>query len=297
MKESRKAILMIVLAAALGGGIGVFSKIALHDISPVPYTLIRFILGIATLLPFVFKYRKELKFVNPGRLILISLLGTINITIFIFAIGNTSADIGSMLYAGSPLIVGILSYLILKENITRKKIFGILIGFIGVLLIVFLPTIGRYNPFNGNLFSNLMILIAVCSTSLSAVMIKKFQKDYTTLEFTVAFFAVTIATQLLLIPWDLVQHPAWFTAISSSVLWAILYNGILGTGIYYFLYQYAINKTTPVTAAMILYLSPIFTFLWAWLLLGETLTSTFIAGSVLAFIGVALVTAPEKSVL
>lgn len=287
--QSIKSIFLIFLAALIGGGVGAFSKISLKEIPPLSFTLLRFILAACILLPFALK-NKGFHFKNLKKIALVSLLATANVTLFIFGVGRTTATSSQMLYAGVPLIAGLFSFLLLKEKLYGKKLFGILIGFIGVLLIVFLPVFGQHTVFNGDLLGNLIILVAVCSFALYSVLSKQFEEEYTPLELTVFFVLTTTAIQLLLIPIDFTRNLNWWSSISSEAIWGVVYVGILGTGAYYLIYQYVIKNTTPVIASMILYLQPIFAFVWAWMLLGEKITPEFMLGAILAFIGVALVT-------
>lgn len=287
--KSYKSVFLIFLIAFIGGGVSVFAKISLKEIPPLSFTLLRFLLATCVLLPFVIK-NKEFQFKNLKKVISISLLATANVTLFIFGVGRTTAIISQMLYAGVPLIAGVFSFLLLKEKIYPRKLSGMLIGFIGVLLIVLLPVFGQHKSLNGDLLGNLIILIGVCSFSLYSVLSKQFQKEYSPLELTIFFVLTTTAVQLLLAPLDFKQNQIWWSGISAGAVFGVIYVGVLGTGIYYLIYQHAIKNTTPIIASMTLYLQPIFAFLWASVLLGEKITPEFILGAILAFIGVALVT-------
>ena len=141
-----------------------------------------------------------------------------------------------------------------------------------------------------SLAGNIIIMIAVLSFSLYSVLSKKLQttKSISPMMLTLFFILTTITTQLFLAPLDLIYHPNWWTHISAHALLGLLYIGIISTGLYYFLYQYAIKISSPVIASMILYLQPFFTYLWAYVLLKEKLSTGFIIGMLLALIGVAL---------
>ena len=172
---SYTSIFFIVLAALVSGGVGALAKISLREIPPLPFTLLRFLLATCTLLPFAIK-KKEFHFKNLKKIVFVSLLATANVTLYIFGLERTTATISQMLYAGVPLIAGLFSFLLLKEKLYPRKLFGILLGFIGVLLIVFLPVMGQRAIWNGDLLGNVIILIAVCSFALYSVLSKRFEK-------------------------------------------------------------------------------------------------------------------------
>lgn len=292
MSTSYTSIFWIFVAAFVGGGIGAFAKISLTEIPPLSFTLLRFLLAMLIVLPFVMKRKKfhyaNLK--NLKKIVFVSLLATANVTLFIFGVERTTATISQMLYAGAPLVAGIFSFLLLKEKIHPRTLCGILVGFVGVFFIVLLPVVGKSVVFNGDLVGNILIFMAVCSFALYTVLSKQFQKEYTPLELTMVFVVTTAFIQCVLLPFDILQHPHWWSSISWKSMLGVAYVGVVGTGIYYFIYQRAISCTTPIIASMILYLQPVFGFVWAAVLLGEKITPEFIAGAILAFVGVALVT-------
>lgn len=288
-----KPIILILLAAVLGGGVGAFSKISLKEIPPLPFTLLRFILAAATLLPFIVKSR-ELFSRSTKRVVLVSLLATANVTIFIFGLERTTATISQMLYVAVPLITAILSYFLLKESLAVRKTLGLFIGFAGVIIVILLPVLNGKTVFEGDLLGNLMIFAAVISFSLYLVLSKKLQSEYTPMDMTIFFVLTTTTVQLLLSPFGRGRIWGGWGDLSAEIIFGIVYVGVIGTGIYYLIYQYAVKSATPVVASMILYLQPIFAALWAYWLLGEKITVGLAVGGILSFVGVAMVTYPRK---
>lgn len=283
-------ILLIIITAIIGGGVPAFSKIALQAFPTFIFIFLRFLLAGLALVP-IFWQKKAL--VKKGQLknaILVSLLATANVTFFALGVRKTTATIAQMLYAAVPIMASVFSYLFLKEKIKVKKLAGIMLGFVGVLTIILLPVIGKTSAFNGTLAGNLLIFIGVASYSLYTVMSKKLQKIYSPLALTMIFIITTIVIQSLLLPIELKSNPDFWKNISINNLMGLVYVGILGTGFYYLIYQYAIKKATPVIASMAFYLQPIASFLWAFVLLGERLTPGFIIGGILALTGAGIVT-------
>ncbi len=293
--KRNQSLFLIIFIAFIGGGMSPFIKVSAKEIPPIFFTLLRFILAGAILFPLAIKKLDIRKLKNPKVLALISIFGTGNVAISVFGIKLTTASISQTLYAVVPLIAGLLSYFILKERLSSKKLFGMLIGFLGVVLIIFLPVWGKGSPFSGNLLGNLLVMVAIVSFSFYTVLSKKFQKDYSPLALTSAFILMTILTQAIISPIEFKSNPLWWQHISMMAIIGLLYVGIIGTAFYYLLYQYAIKRATPVVASMVLYLQPIFSFVWAFFLLGEKLTASLIFGVILTFIGVAFVTyIPKK---
>jgi drug/metabolite transporter (DMT)-like permease len=149
--------------------------------------------------------------------------------------------------------------------------------------------LGVVSIWNGSLFGNLVIGLAVVSFSLYSVLSKKYQDIYSPMILTKYFVVTTIITQLALMSFHLSSSFALLQHISLKVWLVILYAGILDTTLFYFLYQYVVKRASPVLASMTFYLQPISTIILARLIFNEKMTTTFFIGSLLIFLGITLV--------
>jgi len=284
-----EVLLTIVTLAAIGGGIGAISKIGLRTLSPISFTFLRFVFAAIILIPVVLLRERKIKFTKVGTLLFISLLATINVTLFIFGVGHTTATISQTLYAAVPLLSAVITFLIYKERLSKRKEYGLLVGFLGVILIIFLPILGKPTASSGTLLGNLLIFAAVVSFSFYSVLSKGLQKNYSPLIVTSTLVILTVIIQAALLPLD-PNNLVSISKMDTAGFLAVLYTGVLGTGFYYLVYQQVIKKASSVVASLTLYLQPVFGVFWAAALLGERLTLGFIAGAVLALVGVYIVT-------
>ncbi len=283
---------LVFLIALIGGGTGAFAKISLEEITPLSLGFLRFLLAAGIFLPLVI--RKKVSWAKIKKLFPLSLLCSANVIFYIFGVQKTTATISQMLYASSPLIIALLSLVFLKEKLYLKRILGIITGALGVALIIFLPLLNKSSIWNGDLFGNILILIAILSFSFYVVLSKKLQGKFTPLELVVSFIFTTAIIQFLLLPFDFISQNYWWPNLTLNSILGLLYLVVFATAISYFLTQYAIKISTPVIFSMTFYLQPILGYLWASVLLGERITFEFIIGALLAFIGVALVTSFNK---
>lgn len=280
-----KAFLAVVVAAILGGALPVFVKIGVEVFPPFTYTLIRFtIAGLCMISIFI----KDIPRVKGSllKIIGLSLLPTLNVVLFAFGIKHTTAIIGQTLYASVPLFVALLSFFILAEKLTTYKIIGLITGFIGVGLIINFQNLFTDQTLRGEMVGNIIILTAVISYCFYQIFSKKLSKNYKPVHLTMFFFMTAIVSQSFLSTTELSKIPQWSQQLSLYIVGTVLYVGIVGTAIYYYLNQYAIKVGSPTIASLTLYLQPVFTFVWASLLLGEQLTIPFVVGSGLVFLGV-----------
>lgn len=289
MSNRQKAFLAIFLGTILGGASTPFQKIGLREFPPLSFAFIRFLMATIIILPFFLKIKKH-KLKEFKDLIPVSLFATTNIILFILGIKATTATIGQLLYAGTPLLTGLMVYFFMKENLSFRKILGIIIGFIGVGLVVLLPVIERGQVFAGNLSGNLIIGAAVIFWSCYMVFSKKAQIKYSPIDVTSIFIFITTIVLFPLFIYDQTVNFGWWHNLTISGIITILYVTVVTTIFTYFLNQYAIKHGGAVFASMSFYLLPISSFVLAFFLLGERLTSGLLIGGALALIGVFFVT-------
>ena len=284
----------IILAAIIGAGSTPFSKFALREISPLSFTLFRFAIASIFIIPWLFFQKARLKFSEIRQLVLISALSTANTMLSIFGTERTTAISVQTLYTAVPLVVAVFAWWILKDKLTIKKIAGLLIGFIGVMILILQPIIEGHSVFAGDLTGNLIIAVAIISFALYVVLSKSLHKHYSPFLLMAVYIFTTLFAQILILPF-FGQYVNPFL-ISSGTWLAILYTSVMGTVGYYLVYQYAIKDAGPVAASTILYIQPAVTAIWAFFLLGEHLTLWLVIGGLISLIGVGVVSREKSSV-
>ena len=114
-------------------------KIALEaNLSPLSFNSIRFSLSSLFLLAVLWIRERNLSIrrQDVGRLFLLGFIGnTAYQLLFIHGILRTTAGNSSLILATTPLFVAILSSVLLTEKIQRRIWYGVIISFIGIVLI------------------------------------------------------------------------------------------------------------------------------------------------------------------
>ena len=287
MKNKKlRTLLIIIITAFLGGGIGVMMKIGLQNIPPFSFTFLRYFVALFIIYPFFIKENK--KIIIDFEVVKLALILAVNIILFIVGLQWTSANVGQMLCLGIPMIVIIISHFLVKEKITFKKIIGIIIGLIGSFFLFSMKSQGQID-FHQMLIGNGLIVIGSIFYSFYLVLSKKIQKKFSPLYITTILNLVIMLVSLFLAFSDLYFHQYWWSHINYISIISILYVGVFATSVSYLLGQYAIKLSSPLISSLGLYIQPLFTFIWSYLLLGERITGSFIAASIIVFIGILLV--------
>lgn len=291
MKIFQKAYLALLATVLLWSFLVIIAKGVAASIGPMTILSIRLFIASLFFLPFFLKNRvwrkKEFK-----RLVAGSLLTASNFVFFMWGIQFTSASTSQILYAAIPILILIVNALFFTEKYPKRKVIGVLLGFAGILTIVYLSAIEKGTTITGSLIGNLSILIAVFCWMSYILFSKRMSRYFSPTEIgsvsiITAFFPALI---LALAEIFILKTPVYLT---GNLLLAAFYMGFFGTFLTYLLHQYAIKYTSALTVSLTSYIQPITTTILAMVFLGEKLTVYFGFGSVLVFFGIFLATTLE----
>ena len=273
--ELKNWILLILLGAVWGSAF-MFIKISADDFGPILLVNLRLLLAGALFLPFLLqkKYLAYFKSHFSGILILGIFSNAFPFTMFSYAsLGATSNMLGIL--NGTPAFMTmVVAYFWLKESITPKQIFGIILGFLGILVLV--------NPANGSatIGASGFALVGALSYSFSGVYIQKYQLN---------------ANKFVLIGWAMLFGGLFLTPLSffnlpdqmpdNNAIAALLWLGIVSTGIAYLGYIRLIEQIGAVRTSTVTYLLPVFSIIWGSIFLQEKITWIIFGGFIFVMIG------------
>jgi drug/metabolite transporter (DMT)-like permease len=253
-----------------------FIKISADDFGPILLVNLRLLLAGALFLPFLLrkKYLAHFKSHFPGILILSIFSNAFPFTMFSYAsLGATSNMLG-ILNGTTAFMTMVVAYFWLKESITPKQIFGIILGFLGILVLV--------NPANGSatIGASGFALVGALSYSFSGVYIQKYQLKAN--KFVLIGWAMLFGG-LLLTPLSFFNLPDQMP--DSNAIAALLWLGIVSTGIAYLGYIRLIEQIGAVRTSTVTYLLPVFSIIWGSIFLQEKITWIIFGGFIFVMIG------------
>jgi drug/metabolite transporter (DMT)-like permease len=218
------------------------------------------------------------------------LLGAIFFTIFPVTFNAslrlTEASRGAMMLATMPLWSVLLARAAKKERLSTRQMCGVLLTFAGVGIVL----AERGLTFAGTRLSlagdALMLVTALCG-AVYGVMAKRMLTRYNAL--TVTTYTMIFGT-LLLVPAVCFEDP--FSAMARmrpDTVMLVLFLGIFGGAIGYFLWTFALTRLSPTQVAVYVNLNPMIATVLGATLLREKLTGIFVAGFAAVLGGVLLV--------
>tara|TARA_Y100000766_G_C18893463_1_gene599719 strand:+ start:567 stop:1460 length:894 start_codon:yes stop_codon:yes gene_type:complete len=186
----------------------------------------------------------------------------------------------------APIFIFLISVIIIKEKITRRKYAGVFIGFCGTLTLILLNEKSVSNAPNINL-GNFYLFINSISYALYFVLVKPLTKKYSMITIMKWLFLFSIFINM---PFGLIEFTEinWIE-ISGVSLLKISYVVICTTFLVYLLNLYALKNLKASTVGMFIYLQPVIGILFATYRGADKLTVADATSVLLVFIGVYLV--------
>jgi len=234
---------------------------------------------------FIFFFQK-IEFKDILRFAICGLFGVaINQLFFFEGLNLTTPINAAIVMTTNPILVMLLSFIIVKEAISFRKIFGITLGFIGASTLILSD--GAIDLSSNNSTGNLFVFINATSYGLYLVIVKPLLNKYHPL--TVLFYVFAFGL-LFVLPfgYDDLTIVKWGT-IPVNIYLEIIFVVICTTFIAYLLNSSALKILTASTVSIYIYLQPILASLFAIFLGADFLDEKKIIASALIFSGVYLV--------
>ena len=278
------AIGCLIVAMALWGSSFIALKLAFAELPPMWVIFGRMALGSLVFL-LAWRWRGQMHYRTGDWKYLLGLAACEPCLYFLFealALQHTSAAQAGMVTALLPLLVAVGAFIFLGERISRTTLAGFLLAVIGAVWLSLAGSADEHasNPILGNFYELLAMLCAMGYTLL----LKHLSSRYSPFLLTAM---VAFVGTLFFLPLALVTEPLT-TRISPMGLGAVAYLGILVTVGAYGLYNFGVSRLPASQASGFTNLIPVFTLLFAILLLGESLNGMQVLAAALVFSGVLL---------
>ena len=286
------SILMGIFFSILWSSAFSTAKIIIFQIQPFTALAIRFgisaviAMGIACALGQSFRLtRKQLY----GVLIFGVCQNGIYLSANFVAMQWIDASLAAIIASSLPLQVAFLSLWIFRENLGWVGNSGLILGFIGVIIIM--ATRGNIGL---ELFGIIICVVASMALCIATLAIKGTDLQQNLMMLVgfqmVVGFVCTLIPALLIESWQPVEFN-WPLAMAFT--YQIFAPGILGTWIWFLL----VNRTGPTKAASFHFLNPFLGVLIAVILLGEAVNATDIFGVIIISLGIVAVQLSKNAAL
>jgi drug/metabolite transporter (DMT)-like permease len=282
LRERRLVELGIVVVAFVWGSNFIVVKALIEHIPPLGLSAMRFTLASVVL--FVLLRVREGSIGVPRRdLLPMALLGVLGFGLYqtLWTLGLVSIPAGdsALLIAFTPILTALLAVVAGSDTLTRPKLLGAIISFVGVAIIV----AGEGLSLGSSLLGDVLTLCAAgcwaIYTAFGAPILRRHSPLRTT-TWTMAagalFLVVPGTAQLAAVDWSLIGAGVWLAFLYSS-LQTSLANVVVFQGV-------KLLGPTRVTAYQ--FLIPLFAVILAALILAEPIRPNQVLGGIVIVAGI-----------
>ncbi len=278
---------MFALLGLVWGSSFLWIKVGLQEVGPftlVAYRLLFGALGMAL----VVAWKRPAFPRHPWTWVQLAILGLFNTALPFVLISwgeqQIESAMAAILNGTVPLFSLVLAHLLLEDDrITSGKVFGLVSGFLGVVL---LTTRGLGSAlFLGSLWGKGAVMLAALSYAGSSVFARRAFRDLS--PFVQAFVPLLAADGMAWVMVPLVEGPLALPVAPLTWL-ALLWLGLLGSCLAYILYYSLLHAVGPSRTTMVTYVFPLVGVVLGVLFLQERLDWQLASGSALVLAGIAM---------
>lgn len=288
MQNPLRSWLLLVLIGTIWGSSFILMKKGLIVFSDTQIAATRMGLAWLVTLPFILGRFKEISKKEWLILLCVGLLGN-GVPAFLFATAQTKIDssLTGMLNSLVPILTMVFGLLLFGLKTWSLQVVGLIIGFIGALLLIVMPDgIDGFDP------HALLVVLASMCYAFNLNMVRKYLSKMPSMLITAgSFLWVGPLCLIYLFSTDFISRfDHEFAWISFSAI-AIL--AVVGTTLAVLMFNKLIQSGGVLFASMVTYIVPIVAILWG-VLDGETISLWSISGVFIILSGVYLVNKPSE---
>ena len=284
----------LVILSLIWGSSYILIKKGLTGLTPIQLGSLRVIVTTIIIAPIGYQKIKHIPKQKMKWVALSAFVGSFfPAYLFAFAETEISSSITAVMVSLTPLFTLLISVFVFGEELLKKQVFGVLIGFTGIIVLI-----------NNELFSSsfnilyiMFIVLAAFCYAINANVLKYKLSNIPALGIVFMSFLFMFIPAFIIFCFS--DFPFSDFTSDPLIIESIIYIVILalfGTAIAKVLYIKLLAISTPVFSVSTTYLMPVVAIFWG-LLDGEEFKLTQFTGTAIILLGVYLVTkkkAPKK---
>jgi len=203
------------------------------------------------------------------------------------AVFLNGAAVATVQQAAMPAVVAIAAWLIWREPLTARKVLAIILTFAGTVLVCGVSVLGQANLTASGLLVGLFLPVFYAAWNLFVKKVRGSYNPFTTLTYGFGFAALVLLPIQFFTP-----QPR---GLPASVL--LTFAGLIGISTIggFSIYTFALGRLQASIASILAMTEIPIVAVYAFLLLGERMTTDQIIGSVLVVAGVLMLTWPRTA--
>ena len=284
-------VLLLDLSTLWGASYS-FIRVGVETIPPITLIAARTLIAGSLLAAWIALYRIPVpRDLSLWRRFLVQALlnSVLPFTLLAWAEQSVGAGLATILNSASPLMTVVATWFLTRhEGVTARKLFGVVVGFAGILLIV------GTNALSG-LGSQVVPQLAIVAATVCYAGAAIYGRSFKGLPPVIPAAGSLLLGAVLLVPASLAFERPWTLHPSTPSLVALLALSIFSTAVAFVIYFRLIETIGSVATTAQAYLRVPIGVALSIVFLGETLAPTGWIGLACVVIGVAAMTIPRRA--
>ncbi|MCK4361238.1 MAG: DMT family transporter [Bacteroidales bacterium] len=276
----------VVLSMFIWGLSYVWIKVVLQYYNPITMVFLRFAISFILLFIIIKLFKKSEK-IHPKDYWLFIVSALFNPFFYFlcesYGLKYVSSTISAVIIATIPVFTPIIAYYSLKEKLSFLNIFGLLISFLGIIIML----VNKDLSLNASPKGILFLFLAVITAIIFSVMLKKLTVNYSPL--TIITYLNALGA-IYFLPLFLIFDFNHFISIKPNfeLILSLLQLAVFASSLAYVFYTIAIKNLGVSKANMYANLIPVFTAITSYFVLSELFNLNKIIGMIIVISGVSL---------
>lgn len=285
-------MIFVILLYALFASVFTIAKTGLQYTQPLFFMGSRMLMAGLVMLAFQYFFCRDKFYFKKEHLWSILRLAAFNIyltnALEFWGLKYLTSSKTCFIYSLSPFVAALFSYWMFKEKMTLKKWIGLLIGFLGFFPILLHQTsleeqTGRFFLFS---WAELSVMMAAVSSVYGWILLKQLVKEHRYSPFMANGLSMLLGGSFALMHSMMVEN---WNPLPVTQIWPFLECAVLliliSNLICYNLYGFLLKKFSPTFMSFAGFTTSLFSGLFGWLFLGETLSWPFYLSTIIVFLG------------
>ncbi|MEL6521228.1 MAG: EamA family transporter [Pseudomonadota bacterium] len=280
---------MLIALSVVWGGSFFFNEIAVREL-PVFTVVVSRVALAAVILLIVLRLSGERLPWNGHVWLAFFGMGLLNnaipFSLIVWGQQHVASGVASILNASTPLFTVICAHWLTRdEGLTAGKLFGVIVGFVGVAAMIGSQAL---QDLSGDVVAQLMCLGGALSYAFAGIYGRRFRRMGIS-PMTTATGQVVASSCILLPMVALIDQPWTLPMPSASAIGALVGVAALSTALAYVLYFRILATAGATNLLLVTFLIPVSAILLGTAILGEVLETRHFAGMALIGIGLAAI--------
>ncbi|GEK26256.1 putative transporter YetK [Bacillus spizizenii] len=243
MQKQLGAYVSLATAMAIVGSSVVVGKLMVERIPVFLSSGLRFLLAAIVLLTLLFYIEKGFPALTKKDVFVLLVQSFTGVFLFsiclLYGVQYTTGTESGILTSTTPMVIGILSFFLLREKIEKKTLIGIMLAVCGVLAINLFGA-GSQDGTPHALFGNMLIIAAVIGEALFTLLAKLLSPHISALAISTV---VSLFGFLFFLPFSLFEASSFDFSVPTVLDWSyVLYYALFVTVLAFYLWYSGVRK-------------------------------------------------------